>query len=368
MRSAPSQDYKLAKLTSDHQELLRQYNMLYNIAAEMRRQLTSAPTAATEPPAKATTAPESDSSDEEGAAKAKTKDEDKSKRRKPNEEPDQPKHQCFMAIANDRDQAYLSSGSAQQPQMSKISALPITMIPAVVDHWIELCSGGLLAGLSAALSNGIVVRSVTLVEKSNMVRYTASARLRALHHEHPHLLDKDVVDHPFSVNQDVTKVTAAKFGTTRASTVIFATPPCQPFSKVGHTPGWSSEESVPFISCVNLINDISIMRGRKVTYFIENVPNSSHFIEILDALGPAIVVEAHKLGSSALRKTALWTNVATRSHLEQHYAGSYNPGDTVTCSNILSQTGTLRHTPDAISQSSWHEQEAGCIALQQTAS
>ena len=50
------------------------------------------------------------------------------------------------------------------------------------------------------MSNGIAIRSVTLVEKSNMVRYTASARLRALHYEHPHLLDKDAIDHPFSVN------------------------------------------------------------------------------------------------------------------------------------------------------------------------
>ena len=110
--------------------------------------------------------------------------------------------------------------------MSKINALPITTIPTVVDHWIELCSGGLLAGLSTTLSNDIAVKAVTLVEKSNMVRYTASARLRALHHQHPHILDKSVVDHPFSVNQYVTRVTATEFGTTYASTVIFATPPC----------------------------------------------------------------------------------------------------------------------------------------------
>ena len=110
MRSAPSQNYKLAKLTSDHQELLRQYNLLYNIAAEMHRQLTSTSTIATEPPpAEVRAAPDSDSSDEEAAARVKAKDEDESRKRKSSEELDQPEHHCFMAIADDPDQAYLSS-------------------------------------------------------------------------------------------------------------------------------------------------------------------------------------------------------------------------------------------------------------------
>jgi hypothetical protein len=87
MRSAPSQNYKLAKLTSDHRELLEHYNLLYNIATEMHRQLTHASTNVTEPlPIGA--AQESDSYDEEGTAKVKTKDEDKSRKRKPSEERD----------------------------------------------------------------------------------------------------------------------------------------------------------------------------------------------------------------------------------------------------------------------------------------
>ena len=87
IRSAPSHNYKLAKLTFDHHELLEHYNMLYNIAAEMHRQLTTASANATEPlPASA--APKSDSSDEEGAAKVNIEDEDKGKKRKPSEELD----------------------------------------------------------------------------------------------------------------------------------------------------------------------------------------------------------------------------------------------------------------------------------------
>ncbi len=215
--------------------------------------------------------------------------------------------------------AYLSAGIESPSNMARIRKMPLSPIPDTVDHWLELCSGGMLAGLSAALANGIMVRYVTLVEKSRMVRYMAAARLNALHQLHPALLSSKAIDHPFKVKQDVTKVTASDFKMLPAVTVVFATPPCQPFSKAGSTPGWDSEESKPFISCVNLIKGLSDAQHQMPTYIIENVPNSARFIEITDALGPALIVEAHRLGSSAYRKTTLWTNAAPRETLEQHY-------------------------------------------------
>ena len=117
----------------------------------------------------------------------------------------------------------------------------------------------------------------------------------------------------------MTKITASDFRMLPAITVVFATPPCQPFSKAGPTPGWDSEESKPFISCVNLIKELSKIQSRTPTYIVENVPNSARFIEITDALGPALIIEAHRLGSSAYRKTALWTNAAPRETLMDHY-------------------------------------------------
>ena len=61
------------------------------------------------------------------------------------------------------------------------------------------------------------------------------------------------------------------------------------------------------------------MQPRTPTYIVENVPNSARFIEIADALGPALIIEAHRLGSSAYRKIALWTNAAPRGTLMDHY-------------------------------------------------
>ncbi len=71
--------------------------------------------------------------------------------------------------------AYLSAGIESPYNMARIHKLPLSPIPGTVDHWLELCSGGMLAGLSAALANGITVKSVTLVKKSRMVRYMAAA-------------------------------------------------------------------------------------------------------------------------------------------------------------------------------------------------
>lgn len=98
------------------------------------------------------------------------------------------------------------------------------------------------------------------------------------------------------VNQDMAEVTPEDFIPIPTVTVVFATPPCQPFSKAGSTPALHLDESKPFVACVNLIKALNNAQGPK-TYFIDNVPNSAKLIEITDALGPAHIVEAHKLGS-----------------------------------------------------------------------
>ena len=184
----------------------------------------------------------------------------------------------------------------------------------------------MLAGLSAALANGITIETVTLLEKSRMVRYMAAARLSALQKLHPKLLTAEAIDHPFKVEQDVTMVTAGDFKSLPAVIVVFATPPYQSFSKAGTTPGWDSDESKPFICCVNLIKALSSTQPQLVTYCIENVPNFAQFPAITEALGPALIVEAHRLGSSAYRKTAMWTNAAPRDSLMRHYNDHHRPG------------------------------------------
>ncbi len=56
-----------------------------------------------------------------------------------------------------------------------------------------------------------------------------------------------------------------------------------------------------------------------MTYIMENVLKASDFTVIQLNLGSPLIVEAHKVGSSARRKTALWTNGATTIFLENDY-------------------------------------------------
>ena len=81
--------------------------------------------------------------------------------------------------------AYLTKETISDPQMANLTKLPIVQLPKAVDHWVELCSGGMIAGLSAALANGVQVNMVTIVEKSRMVRFMATHRLEMLSRQCP---------------------------------------------------------------------------------------------------------------------------------------------------------------------------------------
>ena len=165
-------------------------------------------------------------------------------------------------------------------QMASLKDIPIRPLSKYVDYWLELCSGGMIAGISAALNNGIQINTVSLVENNRLIRYQASARLQRLQADFPHLLSNQAILQPFRFPQDVNIIGAESLKNIPPVTVIFATPPCQAFSSAGSAPGWESPMSVPFISCVNLVRYLNDHQQDGVTYFIENVPNTANFMEI----------------------------------------------------------------------------------------
>ena len=65
--------------------------------------------------------------------------------------------------------AYLTKETGSGPQMANLTKLPIVQLPKTVNRRVELCSGGMIAGVSAVLANGVQVNTVTIVEKSRMV-------------------------------------------------------------------------------------------------------------------------------------------------------------------------------------------------------
>ena len=149
------------------------------------------------------------------------------------------------------------------------------------------------------------------MEKNHTIRYVARQCLLKLTSRFPEQLSWEAIKDSECMTQDVTKISIDDLARLPAVTVVFATPPCQPFSRAGPLPGWESIESAPFTSCVNLIHDLYERQQGKLTYILENVPKAAEFTEIGQSLGSPLMIEAHKVGSSARRKTAIWTNGAT---------------------------------------------------------
>ena len=68
---------------------------------------------------------------------------------------------------------------------------------------------------------------------------------------------------------------------------------------------------------------------RKDDIYTRNVPKAAEFAEIGMSLGTPLTIEAHKVGSSAPRKTAIWTNGATTESLSQDYVNHHVIGQSV---------------------------------------
>jgi hypothetical protein len=155
------------------------------------------------------------------------------------------------------------------PPMANLQTLPITPPGHTINHWLELCSGSMLAGLTAALAVGITIKRVTLVERNRAVRYMAANRLSQLQTQHPSQLSLSAISQPFGTSQDVSALVSEPLHQLLPIDFVFATPPCQVFSIVGSTPGWESPESLPFRHCVNLIMRIHSQQQQQLTYVIE---------------------------------------------------------------------------------------------------
>jgi hypothetical protein len=104
---------------------------------------------------------------------------------------DSTNHYCGMnatpQVVIDTIPRYPTSHNAlsQHYSMAELHKIPTSPLPTIVKHWVELCSGGMLAGLSAALSNGVTIKRVTLVEKNRVVRFIAGRMLTKLQSKYP---------------------------------------------------------------------------------------------------------------------------------------------------------------------------------------
>ena len=191
--------------------------------------------------------------------------------------------------------------------MKKLVGLKTRSISRRVHHLLELCGGGMLTGLTRALLAGLTVYKYSYVDISHNARRIAIHRLRELIKEYPGQLKQEAIEGFMSLPQDVLKLGPSDFDNMPPVDLVMATPPCMPFS-TARGKGCSSRMAQPFIACVNLIKDMYDKQKEQLIYVFENVPTTTRFTAIMEALGPPIKVEAVMLGSIAKRTAALWTN------------------------------------------------------------
>ena len=216
--------------------------------------------------------------------------------------------------------------------MATLGHCRICPLPRHIEHLVELCSGGTLAFLTKVLASGATIGCFTLSESSNSIRYVALHRLRTLQAEYPRQLPLSAIAHWTTLPQNVNQLTAESFSKLPPVTVIASTPPCPPFSRAANnarTSGWDRDNARAFISCVNLTHSLYNAQKKGLTYIFENVPGILSFRAVVETLGPPVMAEAISLGSSSHRDTALWTNGAPHSFLEEDLKRHCRPGLTV---------------------------------------
>ena len=205
----------------------------------------------------------------------------------------------------------------------------------VISHLCELCGGGTLAALTAAMNNNIKVLKYTYIHIDPAAFYLAETIVHRFLMTKPHLLSSGALVGWSSLPQDVHKLSAKSFVNLPPVTLMSITPPCTPFSVAGNRAGWDSKASSVFIKCVNLARDLYNAQHGKLTWVIENVPGSVSFTAIREALGDPIMLNATNLGSSAMRGTAIWTNAAQLRYLAQHYEGTSRRNTSPTITDLL---------------------------------
>ena len=113
--------------------------------------------------------------------------------------------------------------SLATPMMS-LTDLDIVPVPKVIEHWLDLCSGGTLVGVLPSLKAGYTIKRVTIVEKNYTIRYVAKQCLLKLTSRFPKPLSWEAIRDSECMTQDVTKISIRDFESLPEVTMVFATP------------------------------------------------------------------------------------------------------------------------------------------------
>ena len=119
---------------------------------------------------------------------------------------------------------------AHELGLKKLVGLETRNIGHPVHHLLELCGGGVLIGLTGALSAGLVIYKYSYVDINHNARRIAIHRVKERMNEYPRQLKQEAVEGFMSLPQDVLKLGPSDFDNMPPVDLIMATPPCMPFS------------------------------------------------------------------------------------------------------------------------------------------
>jgi len=185
--------------------------------------------------------------------------------------------------------------------------------------------GGLCAGLEMVLRNGFVVRQYHYSDTDPAAQTIALHRIIQLQERFPLQLSQQALGGCFlTMPADITAITAQHLHAAvqqypGAQWLVVAGWPCQDFSPAGPSRGLTAARSQLFWELVRLIGVLQQLLGEQPPAFIlENVPLQHHrdsriseqdFLQITQAVGQPVVLDAAQVGSYAHRLRNFWTNL-----------------------------------------------------------
>jgi hypothetical protein len=188
--------------------------------------------------------------------------------------------------------------------------------------------GGISTSLAAVLQVGILVRKYLYVERDETARRVSSHHLALLMRRYPELLSRSAIQgYQRALPLDIALLGAQDLARVGPIKLVIVGWPCQGHTRAGRGEGLRDLRSRMFWEMLRVLRHLQTHRARVPAYILKNVPllgdTRSHVManvhQIWSWIGPAVLLDAVRVGSRAHRPRLWWTNLLSREVLRRAY-------------------------------------------------
>jgi site-specific DNA-cytosine methylase len=222
------------------------------------------------------------------------------------------------------------------PQRTPISGhvglLPLDTTPIAWEYPSEgICVldlfGGINTSLAVVLQAGIRVRKYLYVEKNETAKRVSSRHLALLMWRYPELSRSIIRGYQWALPSDIALLGAQDLARVGPINLVIAGWPCQGHTRASHGEGLRDPRSRMFWEMLQVLRHLQTPQTHVPTYIMENVPllgdTRSHVMasvhQIRSWIGPAILLDATRVGLCAHRPRLWWTNLLLKEVLKRAY-------------------------------------------------